>query len=106
VREIAEVFEQTVPGSRVVYADGAQPDTRCYRVDCEKIRRRLTAFEPQWTLRRGVEELYDAYVSEGLSLDDFESSRFLRIKRVKERQAEGRLDESLRPLSEPVGAGG
>ena len=104
VREIAEIVERTVPGSRVVYADGAQPDTRCYRVDCEKISRTLAAFEPEWTLLRGVKELYDAYMREGLTLEAFESSRFLRIKRVKEQQGAGRLGEDLRPLPEPVAA--
>jgi nucleoside-diphosphate-sugar epimerase len=105
VREIAEVVEQVVPGSRVTYVEGAQPDTRCYRVDCDKIRRTLPDFEPRWTVLRGVEELYQAYVREGLTLEAFESSRFLRIKRVKEQQARGRLGDDLRPLAEPVGAG-
>lgn len=105
IREIADIVEDVVPGSRVTYAEGAGPDTRCYRVDCEKIRRTLPAFEPQWTVRRGVEELYAAYTREGLTLEEFESSRFLRIKRVKEQQARGRLGEDLRPLPEPVGAG-
>jgi nucleoside-diphosphate-sugar epimerase len=104
VREIADVVAQTVPGSRVVYAEGGQPDTRCYRVDCEQIRRALPGFEPEWTVRRGVEQLYEAYVQEGLTLEDFESSRFLRIKRVKEQQALGRLGDDLRPLADPVGA--
>src|SRR5689334_14847971 len=104
VREIAELVEQVVPESRVVYAEGGQPDKRCYRVDCEKIRRALPAFDPQWTAQRGVEELYDAYVREGLTLDEFESSRFLRIKRVKEQQEVGRLDEDLRPAAQPVAA--
>jgi nucleoside-diphosphate-sugar epimerase len=104
VREIAELVEQVVPDSRVVYAEGGQPDKRCYRVDCEKIQRALPAFDPQWTAQRGVEELYDAYVREGLTLDEFESSRFLRIKRVKEQQERGRLDEDLRPVAQPVAA--
>jgi nucleoside-diphosphate-sugar epimerase len=97
ISEIADVVERTVPGSRIVYADGAQPDTRCYRVDCAKIADTLAAFETEWTLQRGVEQLYDAYVATGLTIDEFESSRFLRIKRVKEQQALGRLGEDLRP---------
>jgi nucleoside-diphosphate-sugar epimerase len=103
ISEIAAIVERSVPGSRVVYADGGGPDTRCYRVDCEKIRRTLPEFEPQWTVARGVEELHEAYVRAGLTLDQFESSRFLRIKRVKEQQAVGRLRDDLRP--QMLGAG-
>jgi nucleoside-diphosphate-sugar epimerase len=99
VREIAELVEATVEGSRVVFAEGGQPDTRCYRVDCEKIAATLPGFEPQWTAERGIQELYQAYQREGTTLDEFESSRFLRIKRVKEQQALGRLDDDLRPAA-------
>ncbi len=99
VREIAELVEATVEGSRVVYAEGGQPDTRCYRVDCEKIAATLPAFQPQWTAPLGIQELYEAYLREGITLEEFESSRFLRIKRVKEQQALGRLDDDLRPAA-------
>jgi nucleoside-diphosphate-sugar epimerase len=104
VREIAELVEAKVPGSKVVYAEGAQPDTRCYRVDCEKIGRVLSSFRPQWTASRGIEQLYDAYVADGTTLEEFESSRFLRVKRVKEQQHLGRLGDDLRPQRLEVGA--
>ena len=52
ISEIADMVAEVVPGSRVVYADGGQPDTRCYRVDCERIRAVLPSFEPQWTPER------------------------------------------------------
>jgi nucleoside-diphosphate-sugar epimerase len=102
VREIAEVVEQTVPGSRVVYADGAQPDARCYRVDCEKIRVTLPGYQPRWTVARGAEQLYEAYLAAGVTLEEFESSRFFRIKRVKEQQELGRLGEDLRRRAEAL----
>jgi nucleoside-diphosphate-sugar epimerase len=104
VREIADVVEQTVPGSRVVYADGAQPDTRCYRVDCEKIRAALPGFRPQWTVKRGAEQLYEAYLAAGMTLEEFTSSRYFRIKRVQEQQRVGRLGEDLRPRAEALEA--
>ncbi len=41
IRELAEIVAETVPDSRVEYAEGAEPDTRTYRVDFGKIRRTL-----------------------------------------------------------------
>jgi nucleoside-diphosphate-sugar epimerase len=96
ISEIADTVADVVAGSRVVYAEGGGPDTRCYRVDCEKLPRAVPEFQPEWTVRRGVEELYEAFQEHGLTLDEFLSSRFLRIRRVKERQAAGEVDESLR----------
>lgn len=96
IREIAEIVRDVVPGSKVGFAGEVAPDKRNYRVDCNYIARKLHAFKPQWTCRRGVEQLYDAYVSQGLLLKDFEGERFMRIAHVKKLVREGELDESLR----------
>lgn len=96
IRELAEIVRQVVPGSRVEYAPDAGPDKRCYRVDCNKIARTLHDFKPQWTARRGVEQLYLAYKAIGLKLEDFEGPRFMRIAHVKKLVAEGLLDQDLR----------
>lgn len=96
IREVAEIVGEVVPGSEVAFADGASPDIRNYRVNCDKIVETLPEYQPQWTVRRSVEELYAAYRDNGLELDDFLSRRFMRIKHVKELQAEGVLDDGLR----------
>jgi nucleoside-diphosphate-sugar epimerase len=96
IRDVGAIVEDVVPGSVVTYADGASPDIRNYRVDCDKLAKTLPAFQPQWTVRRSVEELYDAFLRHGLELDDFLSRRFMRIKHVREMQEEGALDERLR----------
>jgi nucleoside-diphosphate-sugar epimerase len=96
VREIADIVSSIVPNSRVDYAPGAGPDTRCYRVDCNYIARHLHRFKPQWTARRGVEQLYDAFCQSGLTLDDFEGERFKRIAHVKKLIRERELGGDLR----------
>ena len=96
IREVADIVEDVVPGSAVRYHPNGGPDKRCYRVNCDKIAETLPAFDPQWTVRRGVEQLYEAFVREGLEPEDFAGPRFLRIKQVKQLQTEGLLDESLR----------
>jgi len=101
ISEVASMVEEIVPGSRVHYAPGGGPDLRCYRVNCDKLRSLVPEFETVWTVRRGVEELYEAFTTTGLELEDFESSRFLRIKHVKELVAAGLLDLDLRRL-DPV----
>jgi nucleoside-diphosphate-sugar epimerase len=103
IREIAEIIEQLVPGARASFAAGGGPDKRSYQVDCSKIRCVLSGFETQWTVPRGVEELHESYVADGLTFDEFTGPRYLRIKRVQELQAAGLVDDSLRWLV-PVGA--
>ena len=85
-----------VPGARASFAEGGGPDKRSYQVDCSKIARVLPEFEPRWTVRRGVEQLYDAYARNGLTFEEFTGTRYLRINRVRELQEAGRLDDELR----------
>jgi nucleoside-diphosphate-sugar epimerase len=102
IRDVATIVGEVVPGSRVAFADGASPDIRNYRVNCDKIAETLPSFQPVWTVRKAVEELYEAYLANGLELDDFLSRRFMRIKHVREMQEEGVLDDSLRRLEASV----
>lgn len=95
IRELAEIVAQVVPDSRVEFAPDAGPDRRCYRVDCNYIARRLHGFKPQWTARRGVEQLYDAYCRVGLTLEEFEGERFKRIAHLKKLVADGAVNESF-----------
>lgn len=96
IRELADLVEEIVPGCKVEYAADAGPDKRCYRVDCNKIARVLHGYKPQWTARRGVEQLYQAYKSIGLKLEDFEGPKFMRIAHIKKLISDGLLDENLR----------
>ena len=61
IRDLATIVAETVPDSRIEYAPGGGPDLRCYRINFDKIRRMLPGFRPQWTPRKGAQELYDAY---------------------------------------------
>jgi nucleoside-diphosphate-sugar epimerase len=103
IRELAEIVEEIVPGARASFAEGGGPDKRSYRVDCSKITRVLPDFEIKWSVRRGVEQLYDAYASNDLTFDEFTGTRYLRINRVRDLQEAGRLDDQLR-WRVPVGA--
>jgi nucleoside-diphosphate-sugar epimerase len=96
VRDVAKMVEEVVPGSRVTFADGAGPDIRNYRVGCDKLARTLPTFRPRWTVRDGIEELYDAYVTHRLTFDDLVGPRFQRIRHVVRMQEDGRLDAQLR----------
>jgi nucleoside-diphosphate-sugar epimerase len=103
IRELAEIVEEIVPGARASFAEGGGPDKRSYRVDCSKIARVLPDFEIKWSVRRGVEQLYDVYASNDLTFDEFTGTRYLRINRVRDLQEAGRLDDQLR-WRVPVGA--
>ena len=96
IRELAEIVTQVVPGCSIEYAPGGGPDLRCYRVNFDKIGRLLPGFSPQWTARKGAQELYDAYRNAGLTFEDIERGRYVRISAIQRLQKAGQLDNSLR----------
>ena len=96
IREIAEIVIETVPGSRLEFAPDAGPDKRNYRVNSDKIQRVLPNFKPQWTARKGAQELYETYQRHGLALDEFEGQRYRRISHIKHLVESGQLDDTLR----------
>lgn len=106
VREVAEIVADVVPSTRLAFADGAGPDKRNYRVDCDKAARHLPGFQPTWTVRRGVEELYEAYQRFGLDLDGLTGERFQRIKRVQRLIDKDLLGADLRMRKTELGGVG
>ncbi|MFT5735371.1 MAG: hypothetical protein ACI8WY_004058, partial [Planctomycetota bacterium] len=53
-------------------------------------------FECEWTVRKGVEELFEAYKAHGLTLDEFTSSRYVRIRHVRDLIKSGQIGTDLR----------
>ena len=102
IRELAAIVAETVPGCRIEYAADGSPDKRCYRINCDRIRRMLPSFRPQWTARKGAQELYDAYSAAGLTAEDLESGRYTRMVQIQRLLKSGQLDDSLRRSSQPV----
>jgi nucleoside-diphosphate-sugar epimerase len=96
IRDVAEMVRDAVPGSEVSLADSAGPDLRDYRVDFSKLIDTFPELRMRWTVRKGVTELLEAYTAHGLTYDDFTSSRFVRLRRIRELLDAGIVDEMLR----------
>src|SRR4051794_25800586 len=96
IRDLAEIVAGVVPNCAIEFADDAGPDKRSYRVSFEKIRARLPEFKPQWDARMGAEQLYKAYRSSNLTLEEFEGPRYQRIAHIRKLLAEGIVSPDLR----------
>lgn len=95
IRDVAELVGKIVPNSTVTLSDEAFNDLRNYRVNCDKLAEALN-FTLKWDVPSGIEQLYQAYVADGLTLDDLEGNRYMRIKTVGRLMDEGQLDNELR----------
>jgi len=96
IRDIAELVRDTVPGSTVTLAANAGPDLRNYRVDFAKLVDTFPDLRMRWTVADGIGELLGSYVKYELTYEDFISSRYFRLRRIKDLLAIKEVDEMLR----------
>jgi nucleoside-diphosphate-sugar epimerase len=101
VRDIAKIVHETVPGSEIEIGEGASRDTRNYRVNCDRIRKELPEFQPQWTVRKSAKQVYEAIKRRGLTLEGFEGDRYQRLAHIKMLQSEQWIEPNLLVRSRP-----
>lgn len=95
IRDVARIVEQTVPGSRVSMSGDAVADLRNYRVSCDKISDRL-GFHTGWTVEDGAREVFEAFGTYGLTLDQLIGPGMQRLPQIKELLERGALGPDLR----------
>jgi nucleoside-diphosphate-sugar epimerase len=96
VRELAEIVRETVGDCEIEYAGSGDPDPRSYRVDFTKFGQAFPEAGLRWTARDGAREVLDAYREVSLTLEDFESDRYIRLKHLRLLLDRGELDPELR----------
>ncbi len=95
IKDVASMVNDAVPDSYVEMMDGAGPDKRCYKVNFSKAEKILTG-DFKWNVKTGVEEIFNYYKLHGLTLEDFEGTRFKRINHLKSLLSAGKIDWELR----------
>ena len=96
MRDIAVAIQTIVPFCTIEGSTTGSSQSFSYRLDCNKVARKLPEFKPQWTIGKGINQLYRGFDGVRLTLADLESSRFGRVAHVKKLIAEKQLDKNLR----------
>jgi nucleoside-diphosphate-sugar epimerase len=95
VRGIASTVAQVLPESSVEIAKNATKDPRSYKVSFAKISK-LKTFRPEWSVRKGVEELKQAFEANHLTFNTFQAAEYHNVRKMQELISSGKLDETLR----------
>ncbi|MGH2920903.1 MAG: NAD-dependent epimerase/dehydratase family protein [Gaiellaceae bacterium] len=96
VRDLAEIVRETVGDCEIEYAGSGDPDPRSYRVDFTKFAQAFPEAGLSWTARGGAREVLNAYREVGLTLEEFEGDRYIRLKHLRLLLDRGELDSQLR----------
>jgi nucleoside-diphosphate-sugar epimerase len=96
VKQLADMVKDTVPNCTLEFAGKGGPDPRNYRVDFSLLAKTFPKLQLQWNARRGAQELYNAYKQAGLTLEDLQGRKFIRLNQLKHLLASAKLDDTLR----------
>lgn len=97
VRDVARIIEEELDGAQITFAPAAEADTRTYRVDTTRLER--LGFSAQVSVREGVRELRDAFRVHGVSVADFEGTRYKRVDHVRHLIDSGAFGADLKRVS-------
>jgi nucleoside-diphosphate-sugar epimerase len=96
IRDLAEIVHDRLPNCEVTFAEGAAADPRSYRVDFTKFASSFPECRFEWTAERGADELARAYEHVGLTFEDFQAHRYIRLGQLKRLLDAHALDGELR----------
>ena len=94
IREIAGIISQALPGCKITL-DDTNPDKRNYRVDFGRINTQLPGFKINRDIKEGIKELISAFRAAGMTKDDFESSEYYRLAKIKSLTSAGKIDNKF-----------
>lgn len=97
VRTIAKYVEELVPNSKIEFQSNATKDNRSYKVNFDKIKN--IGFNTKWSLKQGIQNLYDTFKEKNFSESDFLDKKYYRLKYINWLLAEGKLDNNLVKIS-------
>jgi nucleoside-diphosphate-sugar epimerase len=95
VRKIATTVAEVIPESKVEIAKGATKDPRSYKASFAKISK-LKSYRPEWSVRKGVEELKEAFEANHLTFEKFQAAEYHNVRKIQELISSGKLDDTLR----------
>lgn len=85
VKEIADKVKFLVKDSKIIYTGEIGEDPRNYRVSFDYLSSISPEFHLKYNLDSGMEELYKFLVDKKFSLEDFNSSKFVRLKTLQKK---------------------
>lgn len=83
VKDVADIVQQLIPSAKIVFTGEVGNDPRDYRVNFDLLYKILPDFKLEYTLKKGMEELFEKLKSMNFSENDFDGERFIRLKLLR-----------------------
>ncbi|MCX6771203.1 MAG: NAD(P)-dependent oxidoreductase [Candidatus Micrarchaeota archaeon] len=94
VRELGEMISDAT-GAALDINPSKTPDERSYRVSFSRLRAESGVGTPVLGVKESIKRMWEVFDENGLTEEDFKSSRYFRIRKLRELMAAGLLDGQL-----------
>jgi nucleoside-diphosphate-sugar epimerase len=85
VKDVGEKVQKLIPHAKIVYTEEVGNDPRNYRVNFDLLHKLLPDFKLEYTLEKGMNELYRSFCDTKLSVADFSEGKYIRLAALKNR---------------------
>lgn len=85
VKDVADLVQRFLPDANIVFTGQVGEDPRNYRVKFDKLNTLIPSFKLEYTLEKGMEELFAKYKEHNFSKADFDGDQFVRLRTLKNR---------------------
>ena len=97
VKDIAAAAQKCCPSATIKYSDKSSRDERSYQVDFSLLSSLFPSnIIPRTTLEQGGQAMLSKWIELKLGLEEFISSKTIRLAKLKELQEKGAIDSQLR----------
>ena len=95
IKDIAYLIKEVMPECEVKIDKENAVDSRSYKVNFDKIKNTLPNFKPKWNLKKGIEEIIEAYKKYRMDSEKFNGRYFIRLKQLKYLMDNKKIDKNL-----------
>jgi nucleoside-diphosphate-sugar epimerase len=85
VKDVGDLVKKLVPNATIVYTGEVGSDSRDYKVNFDYLAQVLPDFKLEFTLEKGMIELFEKYKEHNFTQEDFEGEQFVRLRTLKKR---------------------
>lgn len=85
VRDVAEMVQKLIPNANIVFTGEVGNDPRNYRVNFDLLGKLIPSFKLEYTLEKGMNELYNKLKEHHFNQNDFDGDQFVRLRTLKKR---------------------
>ena len=85
VKDVGDLVKKLVPNATIVYTGEVGSDSRDYKVNFDYLAQVLPDFKLEYTLEKGMIELFEKYKEHHFTQEDFEGEQFVRLRTLKKR---------------------